>query len=184
MYNITGGNLLLDSRLILDKAKIKEGARVAELGCGGHGHFVFSSADRVGRSGTVYAIDILKNSLESLEKRARQENYKNIKTILSDLEIFGATKIESGSLDVALLINTLHMSVKRAEVVREAVRMLKRGGKLVVVEWKESSSPFGPDANQRVNKENLEKVMAKIGLRLEEDFPAGQYHYGLVFTKI
>ena len=81
-------------------------------------------------------MDILRTALETISKRAHAENLANIKTVWSNLEIFGATKIEAGSLDVGLLINTLYQSHKRAEILRESIRLLKKNGKLVIVEWK------------------------------------------------
>ena len=98
--------------------------------------------------------------------------------------MFGATKLEPNVLDIALLVNTLYQSQKRTEVLRETVRLLKPGGKLVIVEWKNISLPFGPPLESRVEKENLKKAAPKLGLKLEEDFFAGSCHYGLIFTKL
>jgi len=100
------------------------------------------------------------------------------------LEIFKATKIESGSLDVALLINTLYQSRKRVEILREAIRMLKKGAKLLVVEWKNVSSPFGPPPEERVKPDLLKIGAKKLGLEIEDEFEAGQYHFGILFVKL
>lgn len=180
---ITGGKLL-DAGLILQKAGLEETMHIADLGCGSTGYFVFSAANVVGEKGRVYAVDILKSVLNNITQKARQDNYRNIEIIWSDLEVFGATGIESGQLDIALLINTLYQSKKRAEIIREAVRMLKLGGRLVVVEWKSTGLPFGPSGDERVKQEQLVKSAPRLGLKFEEDFFAGPYHYGLIFTKI
>jgi len=181
---ITGGNALLDAKLILAKAQIKEGMRVADLGCGTSGHFVFPAARIVGKKGVVYAVDILKTTLQNIEKRAKLENLANVQAVWTDLEIFGATKIDSGKLDVAMLINTLYQSKKRVEIIREAIRLLKKKGKLVIVEWKSSALPFGPSIDARVNKDLLKQGAGKLGMVLEEEFEAGEYHYGMVFEKV
>lgn len=157
---------------------------MADLGCGSSGHFVFPSSTRVGKKGIVYAVDILRTTLETISKRARAENLANIKTVWSNLEIFGATKIEAGSLDVAMLINTLYQSHKRAEMLRESVRLIKKGGRLIVVEWKNIAAPFGPPPGERVEKEFVDNGVKKLGLRLDEEFEAGQYHYGLIYVKL
>lgn len=178
------GNLLLDSKLILEKAKISEGMKVADLGCGGHGYFVYPLAHLVGRAGVVYAVDILRVMLENVRRKAMVENYPNVKTVWSDLEVFGATKIETMSLDRAFLINILFQSTKRVEMIREAVRMLKKNGKLIIVDWKEQSLPFGPDPENRVKVEALKEGAHKLGLELEDEYSAGQYHHGLIFRKL
>lgn len=184
MQGVVGGNALIDVNLILDKACVGDKMKIADLGCGSSGHFIFSPARLVGKKGKIYAVDILKTVLETIGKRVRQENLANIETVWSDLEVFGATKIESNSLDAALLINTLYLSHKRAEILREAIRMMKKDGKLIVVEWKNIATLIGPPAEERVKKEFLITMAKKLGLNLEEEFEAGKYHYGLVFVKI
>jgi len=184
MLKLTGGNSLVDANLILHKANIIQGMRVADLGCGNTGYFVFLSSKLIGRQGKVYAVDIQKTILAAVARRIKQENVENVETVWSNLEIFNATKIESGSLDVALLINTLYQSRKRPEIIRESIRMLKKGGRLVVVEWKNLALPFGPPPAERVNERNLIIAAPKLGLELEDQFTAGQCHYGLVFVKM
>lgn len=184
MQKITGGTTLLDVNSILDKIQVCEKMNVADFGCGASGHFVFPAAKMIGEKGKMYAVDILKSVLETIERRTKQENLENIIPLWSNLEIFGATEIESGSLDIALLVNTLYQSHKRAEILREVIRAIKKGGKIVVIEWKNVALPFGPPEEKRVNMENLKTGAAKLGLKLEEEFNAGPYHYGLIFSKL
>lgn len=184
MSNLSLSSQLLDIKLILEKSEIEEGTKVADLGCGSNGFFLFALGDRVGKEGVVYGVDVLKKVLGAIEKRINQENRKNIKTIWSDLEVFNGTKIESGSLDTVLLVNTLHLSSKRVEIIREAMRMLKKDARLVVVEWKNMELPFGPQSGNRVKAELLKIGAEKLGLKLEDEFSAGQYHYGLIFSKL
>lgn len=175
---------LFDISAILSKISISEKQHVAELGCGNFGFFVFPLARLVGRQGKVYAVDILRETLEEIKSRSSKENLPQIETIWSNLEVFRATKIETNSLDSALIINVLNQSTKKSEIIREATRLLKRGGKLLIVEWKNSDIPFGPKPEQRVNLDSLKTTTAKIGLALTEEFSAGPYHYGLVLSKL
>ncbi|MCX6795000.1 MAG: methyltransferase domain-containing protein [Candidatus Falkowbacteria bacterium] len=177
-------NVLFDINNILSKMGIDEKQRVAELGCGNFGFFVFPLARLVGRQGKVYAVDILKPTLEEIRKEAKKNNWPQIITIWSNLEIFKATNIETSSLDSALLINVLHQSEKKIEIMREAIRLLKRGGKLLIVEWKNMDLPLGPAPEKRVKLESLKSAIPKIGLNITEEFEAGPYHYGLVLTKL
>ncbi|MFA5318242.1 MAG: methyltransferase domain-containing protein [Patescibacteria group bacterium] len=183
MNKVSGGNVLIDPQTIIEKGEIGDRMQVADLGCGGSGHFVFPIANVIGENGIIYAVDILKNNLANIERRAKQDNLKQVKTVWSNLEIFKATKIESASLDAGLLINVLYQSNKREEMIREAVRMVKRGGKLLIVDWKKVRSPFGPSLEERVNKENLAIVCQRLGMELLEEFNTGEYHFGLVFLK-
>jgi ubiquinone/menaquinone biosynthesis C-methylase UbiE len=184
MIKVTGGSALLDAGALLKKAGVAEKMKVADFGSGAYGHFVFPAAQMVGKDGTVYAVDILRPALEAISKKARQENMPNIITIWSDLEVFKATKIDAESVDVGLLINNLYLSRKRGEILRECVRMIKKGGRLLVVEWEETSSPFGPPPQERVKIDLLRTAGEKLGLRVNESFSAGQFHYAIIFTKL
>lgn len=184
MYKIRGGSKLLDANIILSNAEVVEGMRVADFGCGATGHFVFPLSGMVGEGGIVYAIDIQKTILETVKRKQRLENISNIVPLWSNLEIFNSTKIEAGSLDVVFLINTLYQSSKRVEILREAVRVLKKSGKLVIVEWKKVSIPFGPPVEERVDIHSLKNAAPKLGIDLVKEFFTGSYHYGLIFTKL
>ncbi|HZJ40904.1 MAG TPA: class I SAM-dependent methyltransferase [Candidatus Saccharimonadales bacterium] len=175
---------LFDIAEILNKIAVRERQQVAELGCGNFGFFTFPLARLVGRSGKVYAVDILKSTLTEIKDRATKENLPQIIPIWSNLEVFKATKIETESLDKALLINVLHQSEKRAEIIREAYRMLKRGGYLMIVEWSSADSPLGPKPEKRLKLESLKIAAKKLGFDIQEEFVAGPYHYGLLLIKL
>ena len=180
---VDGGTHLIDPLHVLKKVELSDGMKVGDLGCGGAGHFTFAAANLVEPKGVVYAVDILKSALQSVETRAKLVLVDNVKTIWSDLEVYKATKIDSDSLDVVLLHNSLHQSKKREEVFREALRMLKPGGKMVVVDWKESGGSFGPPKDKRISPESI-KSLAQLGeMKVLDYFDAGKYHYGFVFEK-
>lgn len=175
---------LFDITAILHKMDISEKQKIAELGCGNFGFFVFPLAGLVGKQGRVYAVDILRSTLKEIELEAKKENLPQVKTVWSDLEVFKGAKIETNSLDRAFLINVLHQTNQRSNVLREAVRLLKRGGKLLVMEWKNTDLPFGPKVKQRVKLESLKTAAPKLGLSVMEEFEAGPYHYGLILSKL
>ncbi|MFA5184537.1 MAG: methyltransferase domain-containing protein [Patescibacteria group bacterium] len=175
---------LFDIAKILSKIGIEERQQVAELGCGNFGFFVFPLARLVGRYGRVYAVDILKSTLAEITKEAKKANLPQITPVWSNLEIFKATNIPISSLDSALLVNVINQSEKRLEIIREAIRLLKRGGRLLIVEWKNIDIPFGPSPERRVRLDSLKTAAPKIGLGIKEEFEAGPYHYGLILTKL
>jgi ubiquinone/menaquinone biosynthesis C-methylase UbiE len=184
MSKVRSGNILLDVDLVLSKMKLKDKMTVADFGCGTTGFFVFPVAKSVGKNGKVYAVDILKIALENIKKKARHENLLSVQVVWSDLEIFGATEIEAGSVDVGLLINTLYLSSRKNEILRETTRTLKKGARIIVIDWKDVAIPFGPQPEERIDKDALIEMSKKNSLSLEEEFSAGEYHFGLIFTKI
>ena len=181
---VPGGNELLNAKEVLEKAGITEGMKVGDLGCGSRGYFSLQAAKIVGKPGLVYAVDILKSNLQSVENEAKILGLSNVKTVWTDLEIYGATKIPASSLDFALLINVLFQTKDHQTIIKEAARLLKKDGKILVVDWKRTGAPFGPRIEERVSPEKIEEYAKLAGLVKELKFEAGPYHYGLVFKKL
>jgi len=183
MDKFFGGSQLVDTQLILTKANITDGMLVGDFGCGIKGHFVFPSAELVGQRGVVYAVDIRRNALENISLHCETEGIRNIKSVWSNLEMFGSTDIPPNSLDVIFLINTLFQSRKHTEMLKESIRLLKKGGRAIIVDWKEGNSGLGPTPEYKVNKNDTKAVMHSLGLEIVEDFNAGKYHFGMIFEK-
>lgn len=179
-----GGNQLLDPRRILEKeVGLGYGDFVGDFGCGPKAYFVFQSAKIVGDRGLVYAVDILKDILSSVESHSKTNNLPNIKTVWSNLEIHGATKIAESSLDLGMFINVLFQSTDIANMLKEGVRLVKADGKVLVIDWKNSGAPLGPNPDKRVAPEKVKDILEAYGLKLIKEFEAGKYHYGLLFKK-
>jgi len=180
----TGGTEILNAPEILKEIlKIQNGHTVADLGAGVAAYFTIESAKLVGDQGQVYSIDIVKDVLSAIDSKAKMAGLYNIKTIWSNLEIVGATKIEENSLDFALLVNTLFQSDKQGEMISEAFRLLKDGGKLLIVDWSDTAPAFSPPEELQVNKNLISDTALQLGLELENDFKAGPYHFGMIFVK-
>jgi len=180
---ILGGAELVDADKILQELGIAEGMKVADFGCGGRAYFTLHTAKLIGKNGVVYAIDILKANLQSVEDLAKFYGFKNIKIIWADLEVPGSAKIESSTLDLVIITNLFFQTKKHKEIFKEAQKNLKYGGKIFVTDWKRIASPLGPPLEMRVSPEQIKKIAAEINLELEKEFETGPYHFGLVFVK-
>lgn len=170
---------LLDAEKILQKIDIKANNIVADLGCGTSGNFVFAAAKMVGDEGKVYGVDILKSALSSVESKAKMQNFKNVETIWADIEMEGGVEIDDESCDAVFLIN-VHA---KPGMIKEALRILKKSGKLLIIDWKAVATPFGPELESRISVEEMKKRLKEFNLNLEEEFDAGPYHWALLYKK-
>lgn len=173
----------LQPDIIFDRVGMDEGMQVADLGCGRSGGLTFAAARRVGSNGLVYAVDVIPDVLEHLHGRIRAGGHDNIQVIWSDIEVVGKTAIPQASLDRCFLQNVLSSIVAEDRALEEAVRLLRPGGSLVVVDW---TKPLGPGTaipNRIITPAHIERHAERLGFVPAERFSLGGYHYGFILTK-
>ncbi|OGY80044.1 MAG: hypothetical protein A3B74_05335 [Candidatus Kerfeldbacteria bacterium RIFCSPHIGHO2_02_FULL_42_14] len=181
--HILSDRSLIDVSAVLKKIGVAVGDKVADLGVGGTGTWTFATAEIIGESGTVYAADILKHVLQAIESKAHLTGFYNIQTVWTNLEIYGAAKIPEKLIDFAYVNNVLHQSKQPENILKEAGRLLKKGGKLLVTDWSRATSPFGPSKDTRIDPDVVKKHAEALGFKLIQHFSPGKYHFALVFQK-
>jgi len=160
---------------------LKEGMVVGDFGAGS-GHYAISLAHIVGDSGKVYAVDIQEDLLRRLVGEVAQRGLHNIEAIWGDVERPGGTKLKDKSLDAVVLSNTLFQLSKTDAAVGEIKRVLKPGGKLLIVDWSGAHGGMGPAKEQVVPEEKAEAIFTSAGFTKVKSFPGGPHHYSLLFT--
>ena len=176
MQKGTGG--FLQPETILEQLALRDNMRVADFGCG-HGYFSLPLASLVNQ-GKVYALDVMEEALEAVKSRAELEGVSNIETIHCNLEISAGSKLTEDSIDLVLLANILFQSQKKSAILKEAKRILKKGGQLVLIEWITGSS-LAPKQGWFISKEEAQKLIETEGLTLSQELTMDNQHYGMVF---
>ncbi len=166
----------LNPNEVLKKLKLRENLIAADFGCGSGGWAIPLSKKLT--EGKVYAIDILEEPLSALKSKINLKKIFNLETVKSDVE--KTSKLLSESCDLILMSNLLFEVVDIKKVLEEGKRVLRKGGKILVIDWKEDS-PFGPE--KKVTSQEVKKIAQEINLKLEKEFAAGIYHYGLILVK-
>lgn len=161
---------------------VRPGQHVADLGSG-TGFFALELARVVGRDGAVSAVDIMQEPLDAVRTRAETMGLGNIHPIRANLEVRGGTTIPDNSQDLALLANTLFQSQQKEAIIAEAMRMLKPGGRLCIVEWKKGAGGFGPPDDLRTDEQTMRAIAIAAKAKFDGTIDAGTLYYGLVFTK-
>jgi len=75
----------LDVEAAMDAIGLQPGMVVGEAGAG-DGYFTLPMAKRVGKAGAVYANDISRRALSSLEARARDDGLANVRTVVGEVD--------------------------------------------------------------------------------------------------
>ena len=160
---------------------IGDGMKVVDLGAGS-GFYTIESAKKVGSHGMVYAVDVQQDLLNKIKNSTGNIGLHNIEVIWGNIEKIGGTKLREAIADRVILSNTLFQVADgdRDNLALEVKRLLKSGGKLLVVDW-ESGSPLSPKT--MVPRMLAESLFQKVGFQIEKTFSAGDHHYGIVFKK-
>ncbi len=166
---------------VLKEVNLQENMQAAEFGCGA-GKFSFALAKKL-KEGRVYALDIQKEPLSVLSTKAKQEGIYNIEPLCCDLEREKGSTLPDNYLDLVLIPNLLFQADDKNAIILEAKRLLKDKGRILIVDWKEESS-FGPEKDKRVSVKDVKKIIENTGLKIEKEFSAGAFHWGLVLSRI
>lgn len=116
-------DFFLPRKNILKEVGIKPGFHVLDYGCGSGGYLI-ATAELVGKSGKIYALDIHPLAIQRVQNIASKKQLTNVETICSDCK----TGLPDNSVDVILLYDTFHSLSDANGVLEELHRALKPTG--------------------------------------------------------
>lgn len=181
MYPATFGKFV-DPKIASSHFHLQEGDVVADFGAGS-GHYMKPLSTAVGPSGKVYLCEIQKELVDALGVSSREQRLSNVFPLWCDIEALGGIKLSDGVLSAGLLSNVLFQFTNKESALREIARVLKKGGKLIVIDWTDSFGGLGPQTGSVITEADARKLLERAGFSYERTFPAGDHHYGLVYRK-
>jgi len=109
-------------------AKLAPGEIVLDLGSGG-GIDVLLSAKRVGPSGKAYGVDMTDEMLALATENQRKSGIENVEFLKGEIEHI---PLPDNSVDVVISNCVINLSADKDQVLKEALRVLKPGGRFAV----------------------------------------------------
>ncbi|MGB2762553.1 MAG: class I SAM-dependent methyltransferase [Minisyncoccales bacterium] len=162
---------------IIKNLRLRKDMVAVDFGCGS-GSWALPLAERL-EDGKVIAIDVLEEPLSALQGKAKAKNLDNVEIILADIE--RSSKLEDEIADFVLMTDLLFEVDDVNAVLKEGKRVLKKEGRILVVDWKKDVA-LGPK-DGRVLPSEIKKIAKELSLRLDKEFDAGIYHFALLFEK-
>jgi ubiquinone/menaquinone biosynthesis C-methylase UbiE len=156
---------------------ILPGMKIADFGCGG-GYFATFLAEKTGPEGKVFAIDIQADAIKEAKELAEALRFENIEFHQSDVK---KTAFTENFFDVVFISSVLFQNKNLLDIIKEAKRILKDKGFLVVLEPKDNSLPF--IHGNVVEKDKILSIIKEEKLNLVVDKTIGENYYLLVLEK-
>lgn len=172
---------VINAKKVMDKIGLSKTETFLDVGCG-EGHFSLAAADAVGPKGMIYAVDIDRHAIESLQKEIARKGLGNLTAVLGDVTRHIA--VDDESIDVCFMANVMHGFAANKEVesvFREVTRVLAGKGRLAVVDFKKSLGVPGPPRSIRLAPREMEDIIGPYGFKREKTDKAGLFHYLMVF---
>lgn len=161
-----GANLGLGCGNPVALASLKEGDIVLDLGSGA-GFDCFLAANRVGNKGRVIGVDMTPEMVEKARENANKGNHRNVEFRLGEIENL---PVDSAYVDVVISNCVINLSPDKEKVFKEAFRVLKPGGRLMVsdIVWLKEPPDF--------IKNSIEAYVGCLGGAILKDEYTGVIH--------
>jgi ubiquinone/menaquinone biosynthesis C-methylase UbiE len=152
---------------VLADLSLKPGMVIADIGAGS-GLFSRPLAKAVAPTGKVYAVDIQQDLLDHINQRDKEENIRNIRTVLGE---FDDPKLPARDVDLAFINDVLHHIQHRAVYLKALGAYIKPAGRIAIIEMNKDD-PNTPHKNQPellVSRDEILKWMSDAGFKIVEE---------------
>jgi SAM-dependent methyltransferase len=154
--------------------------------CCGDGRFTPALCRRASPGG-VLAIDLDAGELALARSACAAENCDNVSFVEGDVS--DLSLLVSDPQDYVFIANTFHGIPDKVAFARGVRKVLKPGGRLVIVNWHDTprertpvaGQPRGPANDMRLSPDACAEAISAAGFVLNDLVELKPYHYGAVF---
>jgi len=154
------------------------GQTVADFDAGSG--FFTRAAARLVAPGPVWAVDPNRDLLPRIKNLALAEGLHNVEVVSGNIEKENGTHLPAGSFDAVIIANSLFATDNIQGVAAEAARVLRPGGRALVIDWAGSFGGLGPAPEHVVPAERARKAFEGCGFEALGEADTGLYHWGLL----
>lgn len=166
---------------VVEALKLKPGMDVADIGAG-TGFYSLLFAEKVGKGGNVFAVDVTKDFILNINLRAAEKKLTNIHGVLSSQT---DTFLAPNSIDLAFVCDTYHHFEYPQTMLASIHNALRPKGKLIIIDYRKQPglSSSWVMSHVRVGKQAVIKEIEQAGFKLQAEPDILESNYFLRFIK-
>ena len=164
---------------LMKALNVQQGQVVCDLGCG-NGFYSLKLAEAVGPEGTVLAVDIQKEMLELLQRRADKGQVKNIKPILGEVD---DPRLPEAKVDLMLIVDTYHEMDHPQEMLAAIRKSLSARGRVALVEFRAEDPKVPIKEEHKMSKKQIVKEWSANGFKLVSEFDGLPWQHLMFFQR-
>lgn len=144
--------------IIWEKIALENPSVLIDIGAG-TGFFALLFSKKL-RNGKIYACDISDELLAWMSDNLPSESKGGIIPVKMEET---SVPLPDGIADCVYMINLHHELEEPLRILEESRRLLRKGGKLMIIDWKKKKTPEGPPLEIRVTEETIRSQMLSRG---------------------
>ncbi len=167
-------------QLLIASLGLKPGMVVADIGAGS-GYLSFPIAQNVAPKGKVLAVEIQQEMLDIIIRKRNNGKVKNVETVL------GTTtdpKLPTRGVDLIFMVDVYHEFDKPYEMTENMIKGLKKGGKLVFVEYRKEDPSVPIKELHKMSIEQVRKEMALFPMKYVKTVTTLPRQHVIIFEKL
>ena len=169
---------ILNPEVIWTKADLRDAEVVVDIGAG-TGFFALPFSKNL-KAGKIYACDTSDVMIEWMKNNLPVE----LQGIIIPLKMEeSSVPLADGIANLVYMINLHHELEDPVMILKESFRILRDGGKLIIIDWKKEETPEGPPLAIRVTEETIERQMLACDFTNIKKHAVLPYHNFLIGEK-
>jgi len=165
--------------LLVKSLHLRPGSTVADIGAGS-GYLSFLMAKPVGPTGRIYAEEIQPEMLDIIKKKIATNGETNVIPWLGTIT---DPKLTPASIDLIILVDVYHEFDHPYEMALNMVKDLKKGGRLVFVEYRKEDPSVPIKPVHKMTVAQVRKEMSIFPLTYKETIEILPRQHIIVFFK-
>lgn len=165
--------------LMLANLGVKPGMSICDMGCG-NGFHTLKMAEMVGKTGTIFGVDVQPEMLKFMRERFEEQGIENVIPILGS---FHNPHLPKNSVDMILLVDVYHEFSHPEYMLKSMRDALKPDGVIVLLEYRLEDPDVPIKLLHKMSKAQVAKEMEANQFKLVKEFDKLPWQHMLFYGK-